>query len=294
MKRILLLFLFSVVIGLTGTQAQQDIPNGDFENWANPAAPDGWDLVDGKAERFSQFVNGADTIKAYSGSYFLGLRTDTMNGGQFYRGTLAMKYPFTERPDMIQGYFMFLQGEPTVPENFGISVALTRWNTTANHRDTIAYNNRSGPGNNLYPWNVIKDSMVYTNTGNPDSAHIFIFSSRANTVSINTWLFVDKLEFITGPSGIAEQPQGNILNLNLYPNPANEHAKLSLNLSKPSMLEVRVLDVMGREVKNVYNGNCAAGQNTIDMDLTGLKQGIYFYQLKAGESVNMYKFVISR
>lgn len=70
------------------------------------------------------------------------------------------------------------------------------------------------------------------------------------------------------------------LNLSAYPNPSNGKITALLNLPENGMTVIRIVDVMGREIHTLHNGNLAAGQHTFNVDLASqLSKGVYFLQL---------------
>lgn len=64
----------------------------------------------------------------------------------------------------------------------------------------------------------------------------------------------------------------------LYPNPFADQATLKITLDKAQHINVQLFDVLGREVKGLYNG-MASGQKAIEVDGSELAPGIYFYRV---------------
>jgi pectate lyase len=64
-----------------------------------------------------------------------------------------------------------------------------------------------------------------------------------------------------------------------HPNPVKGFAVISFSLPKSVMVNIRVCDVMGKEVSLVIKHHGKEGLNEIPLDLSGLKSGIYFCKL---------------
>ncbi len=65
-----------------------------------------------------------------------------------------------------------------------------------------------------------------------------------------------------------------------YPNPFNPATKISFELPQDGFVELKVFDILGREVVLLVKGFKTSGSYTINFDGTKLPSGIYFYQLK--------------
>lgn len=71
-----------------------------------------------------------------------------------------------------------------------------------------------------------------------------------------------------------------------YPNPFNPVTKINYELPKDSKVNIRVFDVLGREVMNLVNQEQKAGYYTVSMDAKNLASGTYFYSLIAKSGNN--------
>lgn len=71
-----------------------------------------------------------------------------------------------------------------------------------------------------------------------------------------------------------------------YPNPFNPITTIRFDVSKPKQLKLVVYDLLGREVKTLFNNYASTGFITVDFDASELSSGIYIYRL-FGENVNL-------
>ncbi|BDQ02358.1 choice-of-anchor D domain-containing protein [Ignavibacterium sp.] len=84
-----------------------------------------------------------------------------------------------------------------------------------------------------------------------------------------------------------------------YPNPFNPVTKIKFSLpadvkGQISKVELKIYDVLGKEVATLINENKEAGNYEIEFDANkyGITSGVYFYQLKYGELSSVKKLVL--
>jgi len=80
--------------------------------------------------------------------------------------------------------------------------------------------------------------------------------------------------------------------LSVYPNPIRQNATVDLMLTKRSDVKVAVLDMLGRNVKEFYNGEMQSGVQKVQLDASGLNKGIYLMQVTVGTEVHIKKISI--
>jgi len=66
---------------------------------------------------------------------------------------------------------------------------------------------------------------------------------------------------------------------NIYPNPVTNKVNLDLTLNKTSVMSILIYDELGRIVKKIKKNELNAGGNSVQIDVEGLKSGIYFVSL---------------
>lgn len=72
----------------------------------------------------------------------------------------------------------------------------------------------------------------------------------------------------------------NSINLKAYPNPFAETSTLSYTLPKAANISLRFLDLMGREIKQIYNNQYQAeGNHTVEIKKEELAKGIYICEI---------------
>ncbi|NOS84077.1 MAG: T9SS type A sorting domain-containing protein [Ignavibacteria bacterium] len=77
-----------------------------------------------------------------------------------------------------------------------------------------------------------------------------------------------------------------------YPNPFNPQTKIKFSIMQTSFAEMKIFDILGREVKTLVNENLKAGEYEVSFNAANLPSGIYFYRLNAGEFMQTKKMVL--
>jgi hypothetical protein len=67
-----------------------------------------------------------------------------------------------------------------------------------------------------------------------------------------------------------------------YPNPFNPVTKISYSLPTSEFVNIKVYDMLGKEIRTLISEKQALGTHSVNFDATGLVSGVYFYKLQAG------------
>jgi uncharacterized protein (DUF1501 family) len=89
--------------------------------------------------------------------------------------------------------------------------------------------------------------------------------------------------------GIKEEDE--LQSLLLYPNPATTSTTLRLPMDKQERVSIRIVDINGREVQSVYEGELTSGVHAIHMDVANLKYGNYFVQVQRKTKNEKIQFI---
>ncbi|GEM_PF-3938658 len=76
------------------------------------------------------------------------------------------------------------------------------------------------------------------------------------------------------------------------PNPFNSITRITFSIPKDEFVELKIFDVLGREVKCVINEFRNRGYHTIELNADDLSSGVYIYSLKAGSNFASRRFVL--
>lgn len=83
----------------------------------------------------------------------------------------------------------------------------------------------------------------------------------------------------------------NGIKLTSYPNPFNNTATLSINLTQKQFVEVEVYDLYGKKLVNAYKGALEAGNNEITIEASNFKSGVYTIVVRADKGTSAIKVI---
>jgi len=116
---------------------------------------------------------------------------------------------------------------------------------------------------------------------------------------------VDSYSFTSGAGNLAERhfrlsvrssrPGAVIHEYGLtavYPNPFNDKLSISFNLPALQEIQLKVVDLQGREVAVVDRGRYAAGLHNVSWDAGSCASGLYYIRLEASDQVTIRKVAL--
>jgi hypothetical protein len=90
----------------------------------------------------------------------------------------------------------------------------------------------------------------------------------------------------------ADQPQGFLLQQN-YPNPFNQNTAFAFQLRAANLVNLKVYDMLGREVATLLNEWRSAGSHLVNWQPQDLAKGVYCYRLQAGAIFQTKKLIVN-
>jgi len=284
-------YLIADNMRLTGTSLT--VPNFDFEDWTdfNEINPVSW---------FSNNYNNlpGDTSKrpvvrttdAASGLYAAKIRnyvspSDTIYGRVNSGNNYNSKFKVSARHQSLTGYFKYL---PDNNDSLNIMVMMFKNNLQIGagylqHSSTEPF---------------YKSFIAYINYNNttdiPDSASISIqtynFRPRGNSV-----LYIDNLNFDGWLAGIEKPIVANPaseFDFNVFPNPINDLATITFSLEEKSSVQIRIMDISGKQVALIADSHYNAGDHKFDFSGAGLKKGLYICVINTDNKIFSKKIII--
>jgi hypothetical protein len=111
-----------------------------------------------------------------------------------------------------------------------------------------------------------------------------------SVVTGNVWQFT--VTGTTGITNVAATPASFLLKQN-YPNPFNPSTKITFTVAQKGKAMLKVYDVMGREVAELFNSEAQPGQQyTKEFDATRFASGMYFSVLHSGSQCAVTKMIL--
>ncbi len=135
-------------------------------------------------------------------------------------------------------------------------------------------------------WALETVSLLSAFWGKPDVRFKFEFTSDGDNN-----LYIDDINITATPTGI-EEPGASPLSFEIFPNPSNDVFNVSFDLLKSEKTEVKITDMIGREIKTVVEDFLSAGEHEYVVPARDLSKGIYLVTLKAGESTTVKRLMI--
>lgn len=106
-------------------------------------------------------------------------------------------------------------------------------------------------------------------------------------------LYIDDININNAGVGIAEVQDGGGM-LSVFPNPAQQDARLEFTVTRSGTVRVDLLDVLGRTVDVLSEQGLPAGRHSMPFSLVGLGNGTYIIRVQETGSTRTERFVVDR
>jgi chitinase len=150
-------------------------------------------------------------------------------------------------------------------------------------------------------WNKITYPMsvfLYNVNGNPITAgHTFNTLNLGESASGGRTWYLDQIRLVGTLSSVEQHIDGAEVVFALaqnFPNPFNPSTKIQFDLPGPSMVTLRVINILGEEVATLVAGRLAGGRHEVEWHASGLASGLYVYELRMGNMVVTKKMLLLR
>lgn len=155
--------------------------------------------------------------------------------------------------------------------------------------NTVVDFNNTSAGGTVYAWDF--GDLSSSSAQNP--SHLFTPGTYTVTLVVTnaSGCSDTTTSVVQFAVGVAEQSEFS--SMTLYPNPANETLNMSINLNTGVDVSVVAYDMSGKVLVN-ENHDMAAGQNNLQYNVTEWSNGIYFFQVTAGDVTNTVRVVIAK
>ncbi|MEP4092823.1 starch-binding protein [Reichenbachiella sp.] len=84
------------------------------------------------------------------------------------------------------------------------------------------------------------------------------------------------------PSNGINENETAVLSVRAFPNPSSSYTNFEYYIPEATMVSLTLHDVTGREIRQIATSNQPSGKYSLQINVSDLDRGIYFYQLKAG------------
>jgi hypothetical protein len=221
-----------------------------------------------------------------------------------YRGGLPGSATYLRDEVVLFADFSSVKGAaenlPSAPSNLtAIAVSSSQINLSftdnSNNEDQFRIDRSSDGTTWSYLTTAPTNSTSYSDTGLAASS-IFYYRIRAENTYGNS-SFSDPISAATlGITGVGREennvPRG--FALTSHPNPFNPATVISFQLSVPGFVEMKIFDVLGKEVQTLVHQSISAGMHEVTWNASGFGSGVYFCRLQSGGDVRITKMVLVR
>ncbi len=288
------------------TNAQ--IPNNGFEIWEDYPDPDNSNNVYQKPDQWVGLLPNSpstysfsieknmDNYPAGTGQYSMIIKPDTENdvdGAAFSWDSLPPgiswqnippAFPINYRPISLFLYYKYL---PENGDSMRVACNLYKNGVVIGGFD---YNSPQTVPN----WTLLEIPISFNTSDIPDSATI-ILTTFYNTQHNGSILYIDNLSFDTSITSV--ENTGNLLPQKFslyqnYPNPFNPITKIKFILPKSGRVVLDVYNMLGQKVTTLMNGEMNVGYHEVQFDGSDMASGVYYYQLEAGDFMEVKRMIL--
>jgi len=158
--------------------------------------------------------------------------------------------------------------------------------------NTLTYSATLSNGNPLPAW-LWFDPATQTFEGTPTEViniNVKVKAEDSANVSVTCTFAINVI--ITGIDENKEQLPESIYLYQNYPNPFNPTTTIKFSLPKSDQVSLKIYDVLGKEIKNIFSGHLNAGDYSFDFDAENISSGIYFYVMKTNTFCDQKKMTV--
>lgn len=196
--------------------------------------------------------------------------------------------PFIEQNDKLEIYVSTNCGQNWVRRNITVDNQ-TATNLSGARLVTAGLDPDGFVPNNPNQWKTASVNIApYVNNNNV--RFMFLWSSGG---PYGNDFYLDDIMINNSQAVGLEQENSFHVKLNVFPNPVSSTSQIYFNLLQSSDVQLDLLDITGRLVGNLYNGNLNTGEQTFQIENSYFKaSGIYIVRLSVNGVVSTQKIVV--
>lgn len=286
-----LLLAFTFVLGNL-LQAQDAVPNGDFETWIDGTTPASW-WTSNVSTIILPITQSTD---AHSGSF--AVRAEVLDVGSPSITALTQIgspgiIPITEQPNSLVGWYQF---SPVGPTN-----RLAIFTSLYDENDVLSGHGRVDIEDaqvGSYIQIVIPIDYESNIGGTPTQANVNVeLQYEDDNAAIGAWFLVDDLEFSQMITSVEElEGVENSFSLGIpYPSPFASITTIPVEMLEPSNVRAEVYNLIGQRVEVLLDENLTVGSHTLTWEPTSdAASGLYFIRVTSDEGVLTRRLVLQR
>ncbi len=142
------------------------------------------------------------------------------------------------------------------------------------------------------------NTLISWGSTNPTFTEVRPDGSKTLQMNLKTGVFSYRVFKYKLESGITQiQPESNNIPdkyklYQNYPNPFNPSAIIKYDIPNDGFTQISIYDYLGRMVKQLVSGDIKKGSYSLNVDLSDVSAGVYFYRIKSGNFTDTKKMIL--
>jgi hypothetical protein len=179
---------------------------------------------------------------------------------------------------------------------------------SAGPTDSVAVAYTIGSTVSTVIWNTLHlkklDSLAQAGKFDPTKKHrvgvAIYYPAPLDTTTWTGKIEIDNVRLVgfAGSQILLGVNEGNIVKkfalYDNYPNPFNPTTVIRFDVAKEIKVQIKVFDILGREVTTLVNGVKTAGSYEVEFNASKLTSGSYFVRMTAGDFVRVQKMILMK
>ncbi len=237
-------------------------------------------------------LTGSNSINIFTiGFNFVNINTQTING-------LKVKMKNTTQTSVSSfsssGWTVVFDGGWN-PTSTGIQYITLQnqfiWSNPNNLLIEICFNNSVGTTNStVYASNTTANTVYHNATNITGDGCVDITGGTASNIRPNLQLIW--LPIPTKIENVSSEVPDNFRLYQNYPNPFNPTTKIKYDLPAAGYVNLRVFDILGKEVSTLVSSYLEAGYYIVEFNAFNLPAGLYFYKLEYNGNLVTRKMIL--
>ena len=142
------------------------------------------------------------------------------------------------------------------------------------------------PANSDEYWNQISLNIPSSFYGSTAYFKFVLLSAKSGN-----HFYLENVNIGLAPTGIDQVRSSLIDGISIYPNPSSGKTVLSINTIERTAINITLMDISGREMISLYNGQIDKGTRNIEFDSQSLSSGVYIIKAFDGKTAVQKRFV---
>jgi hypothetical protein len=153
---------------------------------------------------------------------------------------------------------------------------------------TVTYTYNAGLTFSIDPswFGTSKDFCVFVSLSN-NGPNTLVDPVQLNDTNCNS------VNFDGNPASIGELNDIVASEIVTYPNPASQTVNVSFRLEKEEPVLIHLTDILGKVVSTIQQNNLQLGEVNTSFDVSSLKSGVYFIEIKVGNHSKVEKILVT-